>query len=55
LQQIPQFDGEHIDEGGIIPGPMMALQLMMDIALGSEEDSRKHLDEFRKLTGHAKA
>jgi hypothetical protein len=50
----PQFDGEHIDEAGIVPGPIMALQLMMDIALGSEDDSRKHLDEFRKLTGRAK-
>ena len=23
----PQFDGEHIDEGGVIPGPIMALQV----------------------------
>ena len=27
----PQFDGEHIDERGIIPGPIMPHQLMMDI------------------------
>jgi len=50
----PQFDGEQVDESSIVPGPIMWLQLMMDVALGSEEDSRKHLDEFRKLTHRAK-
>jgi hypothetical protein len=39
----PQFDGEHIDERGIIPGPIMPHQLMMDIALGSEEDTKTSL------------
>lgn len=46
----PQFDGQEIDEEGIIPGPIIGLRLMMDIALGSEEDSRKYLDEFMRRT-----
>lgn len=45
----PQFDGEQVDESNIIPGPIMALRVLMDVALGSEEDARKHLDEFRRL------
>lgn len=46
----PQFDGQEIDEEGIIPGPIIGLRPMMDIALGSEEDSRKYLDEFMRRT-----
>ncbi len=43
LQQIRSLKGGTPDEAGIIPGPIMALQLMMDIALGSEEDSQNIL------------
>jgi len=49
----PQFDGQEIDEQGIIPGPVIGLRLMMDIALGSDEESRKYLDEFMRRTGRA--
>jgi hypothetical protein len=46
----PQFDGKQVDEEGIIPGPIMGLRLMVDIALGAEEDSRKYIDEFIRRT-----
>lgn len=47
----PDYDGREIDEDGIVPGPVMAMQLLMDIALGDDERSRFYYDEFRKRTG----
>jgi hypothetical protein len=46
----PQFDNEEIDPEGLIPGPVMGLQLMLTIALGPEEESNKYFDEFIKQT-----
>lgn len=47
----PDYDGSEVDEDGIVPGPVMSMQLLMDIALGDEERSRFYYDEFRKRTG----
>lgn len=48
----PDFDGsEEIDEAGIMPGPIMAMRLLMDIALGDEKTARFYYDEFRKRAG----
>lgn len=48
----PDFDGtEEIDEDGIVPGPIMSMQLLLDIALGDEERSRVYYEEFRKRAG----
>ncbi len=44
----PNFDGIEIDEDEIVPGPILGMQLLMDIALGDEERSRFYYDEFRK-------
>jgi hypothetical protein len=45
----PDFEGsEQIDEDGIMPGPIMGMRLLMDIALGDEKEARFYLDEFRK-------
>lgn len=44
----PDLRGADIDETKIVPGPVMALRLLLDIALGSEEESKFYLDEFRK-------
>ena len=44
----PDFDGKEIDEAEIHPGPVMGLQLLCDIALGSDERSRFYYEEFRK-------
>jgi len=42
---------EQVDESSVMPGPIFGLQLMFQTAFGSEEDSRKFLEDFRKLTG----
>lgn len=44
----PDFDGVDIDEDGIVPGPIMFIQLLSDIALGDEEKSEFYYNEFRK-------
>ena len=46
----PDYDGSDIDESGIVPGPVMSMQLLLDIALGDDERSRFYYDEFRKRT-----
>jgi hypothetical protein len=45
----PELHNEEIDEQSVIPGRVMGLRLMMEIALGSEGESNKYLDEFAKL------
>lgn len=48
----PDFDGsEEIDEDGIMPGPIMGMRLLMDIALGDEKESRLYFDQFRERAG----
>jgi hypothetical protein len=33
----PDFDGKEIDEEGIVPGPVLMLQMMMEVLSGNEE------------------
>lgn len=47
----PDFDGREIEEDEIVPGPVMGMQLLLDIALGDHERSRFYYDELRKRTG----
>ena len=47
----PDYDGQDIDEGGIVPGPLVSIQLLRDIALGDDEQSRFYYNEFRKRSG----
>jgi len=47
----PDFDGEEIDEAGIVPGSTMGLRLLIDIALGSDKESRFYINEFLRRTG----
>lgn len=44
----PDFRDAEIDEDGIIPGPLLMLQLMLEIALGDPEKASYYYDEFRK-------
>jgi hypothetical protein len=44
----PDLDGQHIAEDGIVPGKIMTLRLLADIALGSEEESKFYYKEFIK-------
>lgn len=46
----PDFDGEKIDEDGIVPGSVMSLQVLCDIALGDDKTSRFYYDKFRRRT-----
>jgi hypothetical protein len=44
----PDHDGRDVDEEQIVPGPIMTMQLLLDIALGDEERSRFYYNEFCK-------
>jgi hypothetical protein len=39
---------EGIDENGIVPGPILSLRLMVNVALGSDENANDYLNEFKK-------
>lgn len=48
----PDFDGNEVDEKGIVPGPLITLQLIMDIALGTgKADADWYYKEFKKMAG----
>ncbi|MEK7516537.1 MAG: hypothetical protein AAB562_02990 [Patescibacteria group bacterium] len=47
----PDYDGSDIDEEGILPGPIISIQLLHDIALGDEERSHFYYNEFRRQSG----
>jgi hypothetical protein len=47
----PDYDGSDIDEDGIVPGRIMTIQLLWDIALGDDERSQFYYNEFRKQSG----
>lgn len=44
----PDLDGKAIDYEGIVPGPIITLQLLCNIALGSEDQSHVYFEEFKK-------
>lgn len=44
----PDYDGRPVDEAGIVPGPVMMLQLMLEIVLGEPDKANYYLHEFRK-------
>lgn len=48
----PDLDGKSVDEAEITPGPVMGLQLLCDVALGSEERSRFYYEELKKRSEH---
>jgi hypothetical protein len=39
---------EDIEEDGVVPGKIMAIRLLTDIALGSEEESKVYYEEIMK-------
>ena len=49
----PDFDGADVDSSEIVPGPVMTIELLMEIALGDDKRRRSYFDEFRKLTGRS--
>lgn len=44
----PNLNDKEIDEKGIVPGPIMMLRVLMDIALGNEKESRFYYNGFRE-------
>lgn len=44
----PDFDGKEIAEDEILPGRILGLQLLCDIAVGPQERSQAYYDEIRK-------
>jgi hypothetical protein len=42
----PKFAGKEIDIEGIIPGTIASLKMMLDIALGSDEEAEYYLKRF---------
>jgi hypothetical protein len=52
----PDFDeASELDEDGILPGPVMTLSLMVDVALGCEEQANQYLKAFREPHERRKA
>ena len=47
----PDFDGKEIDEEGIVPGPLLMIQIMLDVVSGNET----LLNHYRGASGVAKA
>ncbi|MGB8991642.1 MAG: hypothetical protein WCD80_06270, partial [Desulfobaccales bacterium] len=43
------FSNMQIDESKVIPGPILMLQVILDVALGEEDSSRFYYEEFTKL------
>jgi|WetSurMetagenome_2_1015567.scaffolds.fasta_scaffold391660_1 hypothetical protein len=50
----PDFDGKKIDEERVIPGPILHLQILLDVALGSEESAKQYLDKIKKQKNKSK-
>lgn len=47
----PYLAGKEIDENKIISGPIMGLRVMLDVALGSDEEANAYINEFKKQMG----
>jgi hypothetical protein len=47
----PDFDGEDIDEDEIAAGRVIMIRMLVDIALGTEEESKFYYNEFKKRSG----
>jgi hypothetical protein len=45
------FADMKIEAKDVISGPVLGVQLLMDVAFGSETESRRYLDAYRKLKG----
>ena len=47
----PDYDGKDIDESGIVPGPVLSLQMLIEVASGSTD----LLEQWRKTRRHRNA
>jgi len=44
----PDLYGKEINEKGIVPGPIIMLRVLADIALGDEKESNRYYDNFKE-------
>jgi len=44
----PNLNEKEIDKEGIVPGPIIMLRVLMDIALGNEKESRFYYNGFKE-------
>ena len=49
LETDPDWADKEVDESGIVPGPVMMLQVMMDIALGDDEQAEFYIELYPKV------
>ena len=49
----PDFDNVQVDPQEVMPGPVLGLRVLMEVALGSPDDSYRYIKEFRKMSGAA--
>lgn len=45
------FDGVDIDESDIVPGRVMTVRILADLALGSDKEAKAYLDYFKEHHG----
>ena len=50
----PDFDGQEVNDEAIEPGKSIAINMLLNIALGSEEESTLYYKEYLKLLKNAK-
>ncbi len=43
------FDSIEIDHEGIVPGPLMTIKMMLDIALGSNDEANAYLKHLKEM------
>jgi hypothetical protein len=44
----PDLYDKDIDADGVIPGPVMGLRILIDVALGSDDESKRYIDYLNK-------
>ncbi|MGX8884023.1 hypothetical protein ACWWD9_12515 [Methylovorus sp. SPW-M1] len=47
----PDFDGQEIDEEGIVPGPVLMIQMMLEVLSGNEELLKHYKANSNVATG----
>lgn len=47
----PDYDGQEVDESGVVPGALLSLQMLIEVASGNNE----LLEQWRKARSHGRA
>jgi len=47
----PDYDGQEVDESGVVPGALLSLQMLIEVASGNSE----LLEQWRKARSHGRA